>query len=183
MRFIKDLFVSYWDPTIEDAYSKEVTIKGETSKIKILDTAGQDSFESMRAHWIQEKDAYVLVFSLDDADSFKELSRFLDLIKEVCVKENKLRKPIMLVGNKSDLFHSTETNGQTTTKTPKVLDKDIRPFIERAQFEIEYVKVSAKTGDGVNCVFNKLVEKLIDKEKETVKTIKKEVNRKTCVLL
>lgn len=42
LRFVRDYFVRDWDPTIEDAYRKAITVDEGLCMLEILDTAGQD---------------------------------------------------------------------------------------------------------------------------------------------
>lgn len=42
LRFVRDYFVKDWDPTIEDAYRKAITVDDGLCMLEILDTAGQD---------------------------------------------------------------------------------------------------------------------------------------------
>ena len=49
LRFIRDMFVEEWDPTIEDAYRKTVDVDDKLCNIEILDTAGQDVSFKARA--------------------------------------------------------------------------------------------------------------------------------------
>jgi len=56
IRFIRNIFVSAWSPTIEDEYRKAVSVDDVVSILHILDTAGQDEFTTMRAQWMTDKD-------------------------------------------------------------------------------------------------------------------------------
>lgn len=76
--------MNHWDPTVEDAYSKAVTVDNRTCRLRILDTAGQDNFESMRSHWLKEKDAYVFVYAMDTEQSFKEMSKLPVVVVGLC---------------------------------------------------------------------------------------------------
>ena len=59
LRFVRDFFVDHWDPTIEDAYRKTVEVDTQLCMLEILDTAGQDDFESLRPQWMMDKDGYL----------------------------------------------------------------------------------------------------------------------------
>jgi GTPase KRas protein len=88
------------DPTIEDKYSTVTNIDGLNYEVEILDTAGQDDYQSLLNYWISFGTAFVLVYAINDKDSFNSLEE----------KRNKILKmkrdeisPIVLVGNKCDL--------------------------------------------------------------------------------
>ena len=45
VRFIKNDFVTDYDPTIEDSYRRQYTVDNIEGMLDILDTAGQEEFE------------------------------------------------------------------------------------------------------------------------------------------
>jgi small GTP-binding protein len=102
LRFIRDVFFKKWDATIEDVYRKSVRINDDVYMLEILDTAGQEDFSTLRAQWMQNKDGYVLVYSLTDKASLGTLYDMIDLLPQVCV--NIPIPPIIFVGNKADLL-------------------------------------------------------------------------------
>ena len=100
LRFVRDFFVDHWDPTIEDSYKKSIEVDCIPSHIQILDTAGQDDFESLRPQWMMDKDGYIFVYAMDRESSLRELDPFFELSEQI----NETRHiPIMLVANKKDL--------------------------------------------------------------------------------
>jgi hypothetical protein len=54
----------------------------------------------LRRQWVQDRDGFLLVYSMTDRRSFDELSSFVSLIRTT--KGNK-QLPIIVVANKSDL--------------------------------------------------------------------------------
>ena len=52
IRLVTDNFLEEYDPTIEDSYRKQVKIDGEAALLDILDTAGQEEFDSMQVRWL-----------------------------------------------------------------------------------------------------------------------------------
>ena len=54
MQYVQSLFMEDYDPTIQDNYTKRALIGGEFIDLDILDTAGQDEFESLRSQYIQK---------------------------------------------------------------------------------------------------------------------------------
>ncbi len=53
----------------------------------------------LRRQWVQDRDCFVLVYSIVDKRSFEELSSFLTLIRSMKPKPPAL----VIVGNKSDM--------------------------------------------------------------------------------
>jgi hypothetical protein len=57
-RLITDNFVTEYDPTIEDDYRKAINIDGQVERLDILDTAGQEEYNSMRDMWYVNISSY-----------------------------------------------------------------------------------------------------------------------------
>ena len=74
-RFINDQFPKDHDTTIEDQYKITMTIDGNEIKLEILDTAGQDDYQSMLETWINFGSGFLLVYSIDDIESFNEVKK------------------------------------------------------------------------------------------------------------
>ena len=57
----------------------------------------------LRRQWIEDRDGFLMVYSIVDKTSFDDLSNFYELIEQV--KEDQLEKgvPLVLVANKADL--------------------------------------------------------------------------------
>ena len=99
-RYIKDKFPEEHDTTIEDQYTIPIEIEGIQCKLEILDTAGQDDYQSMLDTWINSVDGFILVYSIDDKDSFESMKmRYERIIKN---KGNN-KFSIIVAGNKCDL--------------------------------------------------------------------------------
>jgi len=146
LRFVRDFFVQDWDPTIEDAYRKAVDVDNKTCTLDILDTAGQDDFESLRPSWMIDKDGYLFVYSLDHPQSLEELKPFFELHQQI--NEGK-RVPIVLVANKKDLAVGDK---QSVAR---------EAGIKRAQeLGARYIETSAFTGENVQEAFVGLVREI-----------------------
>ena len=101
LRLITDNFVKEYDPTIEDNYRKPIRIDGQVERLDILDTAGQEEYNSMRDMWYDVGQGFLLVYSLTVRSTFEEL---VGMRKEILmVKDSVDCVPIVLVGNKCDL--------------------------------------------------------------------------------
>ncbi len=152
LRFVRNFFVQDWDPTIEDAYRKQVQVDGKSCNLELLDTAGQDDYEALRHTWMTDRDAYIFVFSVDKAASLDELNSFFELHERINGKGSNF--PIILVGNKKDL--TDENPGER-----KVSLNEGRKRAER--FGATYIETSAANGEHVNHVFETLIRKVRQK--------------------
>lgn len=109
-RFINHETPKEHDPTIEDKYKTNLEVNGSHCEvgnlnnkylnIEILDTAGQDDYQGMLDMWISFADGILLVFAINDRESFEALERKRDRILKT--KGEKFC-PIVIVGNKCDL--------------------------------------------------------------------------------
>ncbi len=98
-------FVTDYDPTIEDSYTKQCVIDDKVAKLDILDTAGQEEFSAMREQYMRSGEGFLLVFSLTDRRSFDDVARFH---KEILRVKDRDEFPVLMVGNKADLDHQRQ---------------------------------------------------------------------------
>ena len=83
IQLIQNLFAEDYDPTIEDSYRKQVVIDGETCLLDILDTAGQEEYSAMRDQYMRTGEGFLLVFAVNNAKSFEDISQYREQIKRV----------------------------------------------------------------------------------------------------
>uniref|UniRef100_A0A6B2LKJ9 Uncharacterized protein n=1 Tax=Arcella intermedia TaxID=1963864 RepID=A0A6B2LKJ9_9EUKA len=143
MRFISSQFVSRYDPTIEDRYTKVLEHHGIPIFLEILDTAGQDTFSSMRELYYKNGEGFALVYSIKVAKSFETVQQFYKDI--ISLKTEPV--PIVLVGNKKDLEKSREVSYSAGKELAQ-------------EWDIDFVETSAKTGENIDDIFHLLVEQM-----------------------
>ena len=102
MRYVRSTFVDIYDPTIEDAFRHQTVVDGTSCVLDIMDTAGQEDMKMLRRQWVEDRDGFLLVFSIVDKTTFIDIDQFYELISEV-KEENLSNIPLVLVGNKCDL--------------------------------------------------------------------------------
>ncbi|XP_059165451.1 ras-related protein R-Ras2-like [Physella acuta] len=100
IQFIQSYFVTDYDPTIEDSYTKQCVIDEHVARLDILDTAGQEEFSAMREQYMRSGEGFLLVYSVIDRSSFEEIFKFHRQILRV---KDRDEFPMLLVANKSDL--------------------------------------------------------------------------------
>ena len=118
-RYLKGEFPKKHDPTVEDTYK----VEKEDLKydVEILDTAGEKDYQSVIENWINDGNCFILVYSIDDENSFKELDAKYEKICQI--KKNEIFS-IILVGNKCDLKSErkvTEEEGKKFAKSKGIL--------------------------------------------------------------
>lgn len=141
IQFIQSYFVTDYDPTIEDSYTKQCVIDDIPAKLDILDTAGQEEFSAMREQYMRSGEGFLLVFAVTDRASFDETFRFHRQILRV---KDRDEFPMLLAGNKADLEH------QRVVSTQEARDLS-------AQLRVPYVECSAKLRVNVDQAFHELV--------------------------
>jgi len=141
IQFIQSYFVTDYDPTIEDSYTKQCVIDDVPAKLDILDTAGQEEFSAMREQYMRSGEGFLLVFAVTDKASFDEMYKFHRQILRV---KDRDEFPMLMVGNKADLEHQrlvTQMDAQNLSR----------------QLKIPYIECSAKLRMNVDQAFHELV--------------------------
>ncbi|KAG7192261.1 Ras- protein rsr1 [Scheffersomyces spartinae] len=100
VQFVSGVYVESYDPTIEDSYRKQIEIDGRACDLEILDTAGVAQFTAMRELYIKSGKGFLLVYSVIDENSLKELLALREQVLRIKDSDN---VPMVLVGNKCDL--------------------------------------------------------------------------------
>lgn len=141
IQFIQSYFVTDYDPTIEDSYTKQCVIDDVPAKLDILDTAGQEEFSAMREQYMRSGEGFLLVFAVTDHASFDEMYKFH---KQILRVKDRDEFPMLMVGNKSDLDHQ------------RVVSLEEAQQLSR-QLKIPYIECSAKLRINVDQAFHELV--------------------------
>ena len=137
LRFLNNVFVEEYDPTIEDSYQKTIVVDGIDEKVEIVDTAGQEEYDTMRDCWARNGDAFVVVYAIDDRNSFDEVESRIQELKSY--KQDAVF-PMIIVGNKCDLKNLR----QVTFDEGKNL---------ATSWDCPFIETSAKNSENVNTSF------------------------------
>ncbi|XP_029014793.1 ras-related protein R-Ras [Betta splendens] len=141
IQFIQSYFVSDYDPTIEDSYTKMCIVDGKETRLDILDTAGQEEFGAMREQYMRSGEGFLMVFALNDLGSYHEVQKFHTQILRVKDRDD---FPMVLVGNKADL----EAQRAITREEGQAFARENR---------IHYMEASAKNRYNVDEAFLEVV--------------------------
>ncbi|KAJ3750084.1 ras protein [Lentinula detonsa] len=135
--------IETYDPTIEDAYRKQLIVDNRMCFVEVIDTAGQEEYATLRDQWVREGQGFILVYSIASRPTFERLDIFRQSMRRV-----KRGEPIfMLVGNKCDKTQEREVS------------KEDGQALAR-QFGCEFIETSAKTAQNVERLFTDLVRAL-----------------------
>lgn len=83
------------------------------SRLIVLDTAGQDEFSAMREQYMRKGHGFIVVYSVTDVASFRQVRRFHTQILRARDRDS---YPMILAANKIDLVQFrqvTEEQGRT----------------------------------------------------------------------
>ena len=140
-----------------DNFSEKQKFDGEDYIFKIYDTAGQEKYKSLTKSVIKLNEGFLLVFSVDDRNTFERVNNWIEDINQIVNLDEKI---IFLVGNKID--------------KPK---REVQ-YEEAEKFANEngmkYFETSAMTGEGIREVFETLYKEVYDKNKNKSKVKGKE---------
>ena len=106
---------------------------GDTVKIDIVDSAGDERFSSLIPIFLKDSPGVILMFDLTSKISIQRLNYFLQL----CADQNV--NSLIIAGNKLDLVEKNPSSRE-------VFIEDIAAFQEDANFndEISYLEISGK---------------------------------------
>ena len=147
-RFINYDVSTEHDPTIEDRYKSNLNIEGTNYEVEILDTAGEEDYQNMMDMWISFGEGFLLVFAINDKESFNLIKSKRDRILR---GKHGVKCPILLVGNKQDLENERQVN---YSEAKEMADK----------WGIEYIETSAKTNFNCKEAFEMLAQKIVQKK-------------------
>ena len=144
-RFLYNEFNQEYNPTVEDFYQAQLLVHSGILQLDIADTTGCYPFPAMTEQAIADADAFVLVFSVGDEQSFQHVSATRDLIFQV--KGDSITNgniPIVVVGNKLDLDDRC------------LVEKTTMECIATIDWEHSYLETSAKNNYNVGEIFDEL---------------------------
>lgn len=145
VRFLKGEFSNEYDPTIEENYRKLVSVDGHNVMMNIVDTAGQQEYYALRDQHLQSGQAFLLVFAVNDKDSFKEVQKLRQSIFNL---RNVKRLPLVVAGNKCDI---PESSRQVTQSEAEQWCQSVK---------VPYMETSAKNNINVSEAFYNLVREI-----------------------
>eukprot|EP00761_Pharyngomonas_kirbyi_P003155 gb/GECH01003159.1/.p1 GENE.gb/GECH01003159.1/~~gb/GECH01003159.1/.p1 ORF type:complete len:192 (+),score=45.90 gb/GECH01003159.1/:1-576(+) len=124
VQFVQKRFMKEHDPTIEDQYTVIRKVEDEEVSLNIYDTAGQEEFVGLRAHYMKGTDGHMLVYSIVDEESLDEISK---IHQQIIRATDCPDIPVLVVGNKCDLEEEREVSKE---KGKELADKMGCPFLE-----------------------------------------------------
>ena len=157
-RFVSGKFDSQSFHTIGVEFlNKDVSVEGQSYTLQIWDTAGQERFKSLRTPFYRGSDLCLLVYAVDDVESFKNLAMWRKEFLYYADVREKDNFPFILLGNKIDVNERA------------VSQEEAHRFC-REIGGIPYYETSAKDSTNVDVAFNAAVKKLNELEQSKAKS-------------
>ena len=137
------------NPTLGASFTaKMVTFQGETYRLQIWDTAGQERYKSMAPMYFRGAHAALIVYSIIDQNSFKEVDEWADALKTNGERNVK----VFLAGNKLDC----ESEREVSYEEGEAKAQQIGAY---------FVEISAKTGEHINDLFTEIPIEILTENK------------------
>jgi small GTP-binding protein len=142
-RFVQGKFDRNMPATIGAAFlTKVITTPNGPVRLQLWDTAGQEKFRSLAPMYYRSSAVAVLVYDVTAKSSLDGLEDWAAEIADKAPHNIKL----VVIGNKIDM--ADERRG------PQSAGQEL----DRSLSAVHYGETSAKTGEGINDVFNKIAE-------------------------
>ncbi len=149
-RFCVGKFEDKYKITIGGAYlQKDVKLKnGDTLKLHIWDTGGQEKFRSMASLYYKDAVAAILVYDVSNPETLDSLDYWINELNNNADNKNLI---FSIAGNKCDLPNDVK----------KISYNEGKNFCKEKNVPI-FNETSAKTGSGVKELFTSLAQKVYD---------------------
>lgn len=152
-QFFSGVFSCQYKPTIgTDFNTKELTVNDTVVKLNVWDTAGQEQWsQQMGVTYYRGADAALFVYDLCSANSLQSVKKW----HENFFQASGQKIPFFLIGNKLD------------KQNPEVTDASALQMAELVGVPVQHVfKCSAKTGENVPVIFDKVAETCLENYKK-----------------
>ncbi|KZT06779.1 ras protein [Laetiporus sulphureus 93-53] len=143
VQFTLGCFVETYDPTIEDAYRKQLVVDRRMCFVEVIDTAGQEEYATLRDQWVREGQGFILVYSIASRATFERL----DVFRQAMLKVKRQKPIFMLVGNKCDKQYEREVSREEGAALAR-------------NFGCDFLETSAKHATNVERLFVDLIRLL-----------------------
>ena len=155
LRYYKNMFTSDLSSTFGTTYIKKSLVKNNvTYKLNIWDTTGQEHYHSVTELFINGSDIVILVYAINEVDSFKKLDYWFKSIRDNC-DENII---LAIVGNKYDLTY----NDDNSENQYFVSNEEAKKYAKEKQAMFKLVSAKADQ-KGIDSLFDELVNEYIQK--------------------
>ena len=163
-RYVEDSFDTSqeFQSTVGASFlSKTVTVENIQCDLAIWDTAGQEVYRTLTPMYYRDANLGIIVFDITNMGTYEKVEEWVSEVK------NKSDGVVLILcGNKSDLQDQRQVNTNDA-------------FILAKKLDIPYCETSARTGFGVNELFETVIQEYLRKkpvqnedfQQETIQTV------------
>jgi len=171
--YAENRFPEAYVPTVFENYVTMVSFEGKSVELALWDTAGQEEYDRLRPLSYPESDVILIVFSIDFPVSLANVQdKWYPEVAHFCEGT-----PLLLVGTKIDLRADEQTRRMLSAQGQTTVTPEQGGAVAR-EIGARYMECSAKTGKGVQDVFNAAL-----KESMKGRWGKKLRSKQRCVIL
>lgn len=148
LRFVENSYIEGRPSTLTASYLEKHVIVDDKreAQLSIWDTAGQERFHSLGPIYYRDAKGAILVYDITDESTFDRVKSWTKELRKMVGDNTKIC--ITIVGNKIDLERRRVVSQQSATKYAESVGAT-------------FFEVSAKTGRGVENVFEELTKVLL----------------------
>lgn len=147
--YAENRFPEAYIPTVFENYITQVKYEGKEIELALWDTAGQEEYDRLRPLSYTESHIILIVFSIDFPTSLANVQdKWYPEVAHFCEGT-----PLILVGTKTDLRRDEQTRRMLGAQGQVPVTSEQGAAVAR-EIGAKYVECSAKTGAGVQEVFN-----------------------------
>ena len=132
------------------SFMKQKQFDNKEYKFKIFDTAGQERYKSLSNTTIQIADGFLMVFAVDNKNSFNKIVDWINFIEDNVNLEEKV---LYLIGNKIDV----------KTEVRQVTKEEAEEFANSKN--AKYFETSALKNEGINEAFEEIFKDIYQMHK------------------
>lgn len=147
--YAESRFPESYIPTVFENYVTQVQFEGKLVEFALWDTAGQEEYDRLRPLSYPESDVILIVFSIDFPVSLGNVQdKWYPEVAHFCEGT-----PLILVGTKTDLRRDEQTRRMLAAQGTAPVTPEQGAGVAK-EIGAKYIECSAKTGNGVQEVFN-----------------------------
>ena len=140
-RIMDNPFNEAYEPSIGvDFMSKTITYKGQSTKLQMWDTAGQEKYKGLIPSYVRNSSIVFLIYDVSTKTSFDNIPNWINFIRNIETTT------LVLCGNKIDI-------------TEREVKKEDGEALAQKE-GIAFFEASAKTGEGIKNMFYSAIANL-----------------------
>lgn len=153
-RYFTGIFNDHLEITIGvDFYCKKFQLNGRIVNLQVWDFAGEDHFRFILPTYLYGAAGAIFMYDITRFSSFRNFNSWMEVFEEGS-KNNGKEIPLIMVGSKKDLDYKRAVSFD-----------DARAIVDSYDGIQEYLECSAKSGENVHLLFERLINLIIESYK------------------